>query len=292
MIDNHRVVCWTPFGREATVSLLVKYLERDVRRGIVDEYIIYMNTDDDQESDRAYGYALAEQHDWIRVIERPERYPGPKQRSTGFFYRYATDPDTVYLRFDDDIIYIHESAIENLVRRRLQTPDPVAIFATTWNNAIVSWFAQQAGVIPLDYGVVTGPYCMAPMGWANGRFAVRIHELLLEKAEQGRAEDLFLYQDFPIQNPETGAPGMQFSVSCFASLGSMYAGLPDGPGVLVPDEEENWHTVHRPQVIGQPNVLVGNALVSHYTFSPQGPIVRATNILDRYRALADKLTSG
>jgi hypothetical protein len=37
-------------------------------------------------------------------------------------------------------------------------------------------------------------------------------------------------------------------------------------------------------------VIVGNALVSHYTFFPQGPIIRATDILDRYRLQAKRLT--
>jgi hypothetical protein len=36
-------------------------------------------------------------------------------------------------------------------------------------------------------------------------------------------------------------------------------------------------------------VLVGNAIVSHLTFGPQRAHVFATDILDRYRALAEAL---
>jgi hypothetical protein len=292
VIDNRKVVAWTPYGRRQTYSLLVQYLRRDVEHGLVDEVWAYMNTDPTgQEEDIAYAHELDALYPWFHLKYRPDgmdRHPGPKQRNTGYAYRHMADPDAVYLRFDDDIVYIHESAVENLVRARLEMPLPVAVFATTWNNAIVSWFAQQAGVIPREFGTVGGPYCMDPTGWANGQFAVSIHELLLEKIESGRVEDLFLYQDFPVQNPQGGA-GMQFSVSCFASLGSMYAGLPTGPGVLVPDEEESWHTMHQPPVVGQPNMLVGNALVSHFTFMPQRPHVLASNILGRYRTLAEKL---
>ena len=153
-----------------------------------------------------------------------------------------------------------------------------------WNNAIISWFLQQAGIIPLEFGRVGGPYCMDAVGWANGEFAVQIHDLLLGWIADGTPEKAFLYQDFPLQL------GMQFSVSCFAALGSHYASLPE-PGVLVPDEEESWHTVHRPREIGQPNFIVGNSLVSHYTFFPQQAAVNATDILARYRALADKETN-
>jgi hypothetical protein len=286
MIHGKRVIVWTPYGREVTYSLLIKYLKRDVERGLVDEVWAYMNTDPSgQERDIEYAHELDAKYEWFHLKYRPDgidRHPGPKQRNTGYAYRHMTDPDTVYLRFDDDIVYIHEDAITNLVEKRLEMPHATAVFATTWNNAIVSYFAQSAGLIPTEWGQCLF-YCMDPVGWANGQFAVNIHHLLLEKIEQGRVEDLYLYQDFPIP------PGTQFSVSCFASEGSLYANLPHGPGVLVPDEEEHWHTVHQPQVTGQPNILIGNAIVSHFTFMPQRPHVLASDVLDRYKALADKL---
>lgn len=293
MIRDKKVVAWTPYGRRLSYSVLIEYLRRDVERGLIDEVWLFMNTDPvGQEDDIAYAHELDASYPWVKLVHRPEgipRHPGPKQRNTGYAYRYMLDPETVYLRMDDDLVYLHEEAITNLVAKRIETPYPTAIFATTWNNSIVSWFAQQAGVIPREFGEVGGPYCMNPMGWANGAFAVKIHNLLLDHIETGTVEQLYLYQDFPIQNPATGSPSMQFSVSCFASLGSMYAGLPAGPGILVPDEEESFHTEHQPSVIGVPNVLVGNAIVSHLTFGPQRAHVFATDILDRYRALAEAL---
>jgi hypothetical protein len=283
VIDGYRVVAWTPFGREVTVSILKEFMVRDHARGIVDEWWLALNTDPTQVADLRYGYRLAGEHDFIEAKNRP---PGtqrrvPKQRNTGYFYRYMTDPDTVYVRFDDDIVYVHPDAVENLARHKLQTPDSLCSFSTMWNNSIVSWFMQQAGIIPKEFGEVRQMYCMDSMGWANGAFAVKIHNLLLDWIEAGEAERAYLYQDFPIP------PGTQYSVSCFASLGSHYARLRQ-PGVLVPDEEESWHTVHRPKAINQPNMLVGNALVSHYTFGPQRAAVLGTDILDRYRAIAEK----
>jgi len=297
MINGKRVVAWTPYGREATVSILAEYMARDHFAGIVDEWWLCLNTDPNQVDDLRYAYKLAALTDWIKIKERPAGRPirRPKQRNTGYFYEYMTDPDTVFVRFDDDIVYVHENAIANLAIHRLEHGQGVASFPVMWNNSIISWYAQQAGIIPapgsliLDQGVgpdskwpkVGGPYCMDPVGWADGKFAVAIHNLFLDNIESD-PERFFFYQDFPV------AVGMQFSVSVFASLGSLYAGL-DQPGVLVPYEEENWHTVHQPSVLGQPNIIVGDALVSHYTFFPQGGIVRQTDILDRYRELAFKI---
>jgi hypothetical protein len=307
MIDGLPVVAWTPYGRESTYSILVKYLERDHAAGLIDEAWLCINVDlHGQEGDLRYAYRLAREFPWIKIVDRPVGMPRrhPKQRNTGYFYQSMTDPDTTYVRFDDDIVYVHPAAVERLVRSARQRPETVASFPVMWNNSIISWFAQQSGIIP-EAGMVKnpggyvwpkvgGPYCMDGVGWADGKFAVQIHDLLLTALEdkglaaQWQYQDLdplekfFFYQDFPVQL------GTQFSVSVFASLGKMYAGLPR-PGVLVPDEEEHWHTVHQPRVLGQPNVIVGDALVSHYTFNPQRRIVMASNTLDRYRALADKL---
>lgn len=284
MIDGKSVIAWTPFGRRRTYSLLIKYLERDHARGLIDEAWLYMNTDPTgQEDDVAYAHELAEQHDWVKLKHRPEGVDLgnlPKQRYTGLAYREMTDRDTVYVRLDDDVIYIHESAVENLVRARIQMPAPIAVFPVIWNNAICSHFLQRCEKVPLDWGKVD-LYCMDANGWANGAFAVKMHELLLSHIDAGTVEDLYLYQDFSLQ------PGTQFSVSCFASRGEDYAALPQ-PGVLVPDEEESWHTIHQPLATGRPNIIRGDAIVSHYSFFTQHPFLNATDLLDRYRELAEK----
>lgn len=305
MIKGKRAIAWTPYGRRETVSILAQYLRREHERGLIDEWWLCLNTDPDQSGDLAYAYELARSFDWIKLKERMPHQARrhPKQRNTGYFYEQMTDRDTVFLRIDDDIVYLHQDALERLAVHRLEAPSGVASFPVMWNNSIISWYAQQAGVIPAagtETGVrenhtqgnthwytwpqVGGPYCMDAVGWADGRFAVALHRLLLDRVAAGAAEELFLYQDYQLPL------NMQFSVSVFASLGSMYADLPE-PGVLVPYEEEHWHTVAQPAAIGQPNSIVGDALVSHYTFFPQGPIVRQTDILERYRALATKETT-
>jgi hypothetical protein len=264
---------------------LIKYLERDANRGLVDEVWAFMNTDPvGQEADVSYAHELAEQYPWFVLKHRPEGVfiHGQKQRNTGYAYRYMTDPDAIYLRLDDDVVYLHEDAIENLVRARIDMPAPTAVFPIIINNAICSHFLQLCGKVPMEWGAVNA-YCMDPTGWANGPFAVKLHEMLMDHIEAGTVEDLYLYQDFPLQ------PGTQFSVSCFASLGSMYAELPNGPGILVPDEEESFHTIHHPLATGRPNILRGNAVVSHWSFFPQHPFLNATDLLDRYRALAEKI---
>jgi hypothetical protein len=286
VIGGKKVVAWTPFGREQTVNILFEYLRRDHERGLVDEYWLYLNTDDNQVSDLAYAYRLAKAHStWVKIIEKPAGLPRlyPKQRNTGYAYRYMTDADAVFFRFDDDIVYVHEAAVENLVKAKVALPGTLACFALMWNNAIVSWYAQKLGKIPREFGIVQSAFCMDPVGWGDGEFAVRIHRLLLEHLRVGKPEEVFFYQNFPL------APRQQFSVSCHVIDGEDFCALPV-PGVLDYPEEEHWITVHRPPLVGKDNVIVGDALVSHYTFYPQRDAVLATDILEQYRALSRELT--
>ncbi len=276
--DGRPVIAFTPFGRERTVSVLLPYLQREHEQGLLDQWWLCLNTDPDQVSDLAYAYSLARDYPWIRALDRPAQLPRmtPKQRNTGYFYRYMTDPAAVYVRFDDDIVYLHEKALHNLVKSKTEMGAAIlASFPIIWNNAIISWYGQQLGIIPREYGQVGSPFCMDPVGWADGEFGLRIHALLLDLIGAGTPEKAFFYQDLPL------APRQQFSVSCFAVEGRDYNAL-NPPGVLDYPEEEHWHTVHRPMVTGQSNVIVGDALVAHYTFFPQRQDTRYPRIVERY----------
>jgi hypothetical protein len=278
------VICWTPYGRRRTVSILAEYLRRDHARGLVDEWWLYLNCDADQADDMAYAHELATAYDWIRLAERPAGYPvlAPKQRNTGYFYLHCTDPDAVYVRFDDDIVYVHEDAVANLVRTKLALADSVlCAFPIIINNAVVSWHLQQQRRIPADrdgWPSVQIPYCMDSVGWADGGFAVKLHELLLDRMEAGTVEELYMHHTVTL------AERQQFSVSCFATLGSDYTAL-DPPGNLGV-EEEFWHSVHRPKQAGKANIIVDSAVVSHWSFYHQHADLDASGLLDRYRKLA------
>jgi hypothetical protein len=262
-------------------------MERDVMAGVVDEYHLYMNTDPKQERDREYAQELNEEHAWIHLKERPPglRSLRPKQLNTGRYYRYAIEPDAVYVRFDDDIVYVHEDAIERLVRGKLSSPSTVC-FPIIWHNAICSYYLQVLGKIPKDYGVVGSAYCMDPIGWADPDFAESIHRLLLSHIREDTVEDLFLHHDIQLEL------GQQFSVSCFAAESDLYRGL-NPPGILSHEEEEHWHTVQRPRHTGIPNSIVGNALVAHLSFCSHSDYIRkATDILPQYRELAETMLGG
>lgn len=297
MIGDRKVVAFTPYGRELTVSILYEYMKRDHERGILDEWQLWMNTDDmriiikdgefqeliDQSGDVEYAYHLAKHNDWITIVERTWQALYPKQLNTGVFYKTQTiEPGTTYIRFDDDIVYVHEDAIENMVKAKSSYSGTLAVFPIIWNNAVVSYHLQQQGIVPLSWGEVK-PYCMDDVGWRSFEFAENMHELLLKCIDANLVDALYLHHDRPLDR------GMQFSVSCFAMNGEDYCEL-DPPGDLQGGEEEHWLTVTRPEQTGKQNVIICNSLVSHFSFFHQRKqLLEQTDILDRYRKIAQSI---
>lgn len=284
MINGNRVVAWTPYGRKETMSILYKYMVRDHEAGIVDEYWLYLNMDPDQHQDLLFAQWLASSYPWIKLKERPphERVLHPKQLNTGKFYQYAVEPNTIYIRLDDDIVYVHKDAMARLAAAKGVSPATVC-FPIIWHNAICSFWLQNMGKIPLEYGRVRDAYCMDPVGWGDGQFAEKIHRLLLDHIKADAVDELFLHHD--VQLPL----GLQFSVSCFAAHSDLYRGL-ENPGHLPYEEEETWHTIHETHRSGKANIIIGNALVAHLSFFPHTDYIRRqTDILDQYREIADQI---
>lgn len=280
MIHDKRVVAFTPWGRKLTGSILFNYMKRDHDRGILDEWWLCENTDEDQLEDRGYAQRLSLEYDWIKVVYQPEDEPRlhPKQQNTKKFYRYMRDKNTIYLRFDDDIVYVEPNAIERLTTARIFKKQPFVIFPVIWNNAICSYYLQQFESMPSWWGKVGEPYCMDPIGWGNPDFAIGIHGHLLDMIEQDSVEKLFMHHD--IQLPI----GQQFSVSCFAQTGEEYA-----KAGVIHSEEESWHTMEMPYHTGRANMILSNSLVSHFSFFNQRPKLLQTDILDRYREISENL---
>lgn len=282
MVGGKKVVVFTPWGRELTASILFEYLKRDHLAGIVDEWHLWMNTDEDQNGDREYGYGLAEDNKWIKAFERPEgEVLHPKQMNTGRFYVYTQDENTIYVRMDDDIVYIEPNAIERLVQQRIENPMPFVVFPIIWNNAVCSYYLQQTEAMPSWWGKV-GNHCMDPLGWADANFAVSIHNHLLEQIKRDSVDDLFMHHSIQLMT------GQQFSVSSFAQFGSEYKKV---NGILG-GEEEGWHTITKPYELQRPNMIVPNSLISHFSFYHQRDyLLHHTTLLDQYRELADDLHS-
>lgn len=278
MISGHRISVVIPAGRQLTMEILINNLRRFT--GIVDEVQVWHNTWDQPDDDRWLESLPQTYPGWVRLIPRrsDRDYVHPKQLNTGGFYTNTVDPDTIYFRFDDDIVYIHPDYFTNMVNFRLANPDFFLVFGHCWNNAIVSYWQQQLyHNIGTEFGACT-EFCMDPVSWANPAFAAHIHNILLSKIADGTVDELFFER-------QELARDRQFSVSNFCYFGSDFAAF---AGELNGLEEEGWLTRIHTLEIGRSSVVCGTGLVSHFSFYPQREYLLTTGILDRYRDLAQR----
>lgn len=281
MYRGYKVVPFIPAGRKRTMELLRKYLE--INKHIVDEVQVWVNTEvaEDVEYLRQLG-----ENSFFKIMDYDHEKAyirHPVQLNTHSWYKYTIDPKTIYIRFDDDIIYIEDDYFKNILDFRIDNPEYFLVFGNIWNNAISSYLHQQAGNIGKKHGVVEKPYCMDMIGWGSGPFAEYIHRILLKHIKKGTQQKLFL-DKYELHNAH------RFSISNFAFFGKDFKefdGRMDFRTFKLTDEEV-WLTDFYPKKSGRLNVICGNALVSHFTFSPhQKPHVLETDILDQYIEIAD-----
>src|SRR4051812_9508480 len=117
MFEGYRIVAVTPAGRRRYMELLVpQILDSD----IVDRYDIWVNTVDP--ADVAFFDGLAAKYDRVRLVPQPDRKP-PGVEAIHGFHRHAVDSDTIYIRFDDDVVWVEPGFFETLLRFRVDHPD-------------------------------------------------------------------------------------------------------------------------------------------------------------------------
>ena len=276
-----RFVTVTPAGRRQYLEILANYLLR--RRDVIAEHRWWLNTR--VPADVAYIYRLADRYpDFFKVVAKPV---GPIDRIGYTIWNYmcdCTESDTVYLRLDDDIVYMTDDAITHMRDARLANPEPFLILGNIVNNAVCSHFHQQAGLLPTSWGAV-GNDCMDPLGWKSGAFARRVHRRFLKDIAAGR-ETWWRKAAMPIDGQA------RFSINAICWRGEDFRGIPEIDSREA--DEEPFLTAVLPARLGRPNVVCTPALFGHYAFFTQRKYLEQTSpeILARYRHIAEQAAGG
>ncbi|KAI0521426.1 hypothetical protein F5B22DRAFT_662554 [Xylaria bambusicola] len=131
------------YGRKRTVDFLDCYLQKNlaVNGGYLDEIWFMIHTD--IEEDLKYLKELVLQRPQYKIV-----MPGQCQ---GFNYACMWDPvvedNTIYIKIDDDIVFIHPDTIPQLVSTRIAEPHPFAVSANLINSPLTGFKHYDAGAI-------------------------------------------------------------------------------------------------------------------------------------------------
>jgi hypothetical protein len=287
MYEDYRVVVVCPCGRRHVADLMRRHVEQ--ARPVVDELHWWLNTDN--EDDLAYFRGLERAApDFHRTVTMAGvAWFRRRSMTIGRFFRHAIDPDTIYIRLDDDVVWMVEGCLESLLAHRVAYPDAYLVYGNIVNSSRFMHLHQQQGAFdpgfPISYNINDRTNRHSP---AAGLAA---HEALLgtvEAIEAGGDREALL-EPWTKFGRHVFAPGEHNDVNMICWFGRDFAAW---KGVCPWNvHEEQWICLRMPATQGRVHEACGAALCVHYASVPQWPKVSARpGILLRYDRLAPPST--
>ena len=287
----------TPAGRKQYLDILSKYLNHYHNLNEFDEWHLWCNTDVLEDIDCIYS--LEDKYNFVRVLSTPTAeqiattcncdklwHDGGQlvySCTIPYFIRMdSTDKDAVYLRLDDDIVFIEKDSIKKLFEFRLNNLDNFLVYGNIVNNAVLSNIHQNIGA--LDYALGTVRFdAFDYLGIYSGQFAQHVHNNFFDKYEKGLL-DLYKFEPFVLTDYS------KISIQCISYFGSDYAKF-DG---IIPMavHEEDYQSQIRPEIENKKNIIFGDSLFCHYASGLHRGYMETTNILSKYQKLVDEYLGG
>lgn len=270
MIDGHKIVAFTPCGRKRYMDLLAAHVMREHAQGHIDKWYLFNNPYTIEDS--TYAAQIAAEFDWVQIINAGETTLTRVAGQISTFYSQMREPgdNVIYVRLDDDLVYIHEDAIPNLIRWRLANREPFLVYPTIINNTRTSFALQKYGIIPQSWGIVE-PILCAPTAWRDSTFVFNLHQKALAAIEADQLVAEFALPSEQFHDYDLG----NISINSFAIFGN------DMHECIVAADEEGYLSKARPQALGRKNARCGDAIVIHFAYHTQ------TEFMDKSGMLLD-----
>jgi hypothetical protein len=296
-------------GRKKFMEILFPYIKKYEHK--IDEYHIYAATNNQEDLD--YIEKFSSENEFVKVFRaEPGRDPIYLWNEC---YKNSQDENSVYLKLDDDIVFIDDSLFTDFLEFRKKNPQYPIIYPMIVNNLYTSWILQEKMDLQFSQKtnfnerwnsvndriinylkdnpipdrlihVIPEDFALCPIGWGNTEFAKSVHNKFLECLESNRM-DIF-------KNTIDGTRGMildnypPVSINCCSWLGSSMKEYTKKYGDVWQDEI--WLSVYLPILSGKPNYIYFDSIVSHFSYYKQmeGGILES-NILSRYNKIKDTI---
>jgi len=281
-----KVLC-IPCGRPPYLAILRKYVERD--RHLFDACHLWVNCPEEHidyleewaESDPSFYQLLYLPRPLFEPTDIAHRGGNVQQ-----FLSLAQDPDTLYVKMDDDTVFLEHGALESLITYRERHPDPLQVICNTVNNAACAHFHQGNGAFSgVENLLLSG----------NGSALVH-HPHLGESMNeaflcqyQAKNLNIFRFKSFqPPIIPICLSPryGIRWPNQVYAFWGRDYRFLADQIAANI--DEEWFLTVEAPRLTGRPVIYLGDKLAVHYSYNKQDAVLsKREDLLTLYRQIAE-----
>lgn len=263
--QTYRIEICIPAGREKYLSIFKKFLYRKIDEGLIDGIQLWQNTVELR--DIAYLESMAKENSKVRIYRIGDRindvgfYDTYNPLKTYLFFQNAQDDDTIYIRFDDDIIWANEDAIEKIVKARIENPNALFITPNIVNSTICNSYHQENGALSEEAGKVKRYTPSDPnyayldeFNYSDSKLFDHIHQTFKQHYENGTLDKYYLpsrsYDNFE-----------RFSICsvCWFGKDKISLGYVEEPQIA-------WEC---PMAFNRPNYFVGDSLLVHYSYHTQ-----------------------
>ena len=272
MLNGKKIIVVTPAGRKKYLQVLFKYILQ--LKPVITEYRLWINTEDQDDIEYMKKFQ-SENDDFVRLEYLPPGIKVDGIKTIHHFFRNCCQENTVYVRFDDDIVCMQGiDEFTNYLKFRINHPEYFLVYANIINNAILSHIHQRNGFFDLTRGI-SGYECMDKTGWNNGEFAKNIHNQVINNNC-----DLSIYKI----NNRVLYYFERVSINVVSWLGEEFARFNGRVGW----DEEDYISCTKPKEINKFNIIYGGFVCVHYAFYTQRNIIdKDPLILEAYIKKSD-----
>jgi len=253
IFQNIRAGAIVFYGRQRYVQILNCYLERNLidNGGVLQEIIFVAKTNN--KADLAYLDSLIASH--------PKRYSRKNVTNLGWSFdaHYkGLNPEQYYFKIDDDIVYIHEGALEHMLEAKIQNPDVLFVSANVINHPVL---ASVHGQMRAFYNIsrlanISGedPNC----AWNSANCGSIQHESFLKHIhDKSLHYYIFNQWDFNWKNQYP-----RWSINLILFQGKDVRDV-------TPGDDEHQISIVIPSKQKRHSIAVGAAVAVHFAYIPQ-----------------------
>ncbi len=263
--QTYKVVVVTPAGRREYLSIFKRFIYRKMEEGLIDSWQLWVNTV--KQSDLEYLNSMEAENPKVRKLtikgEIVPSWDTYDPLRTYKFFQYTQDDDTIYIRFDDDIIWCADDALEKICQARIDHPDAFLIYPNVINSTIITAWHQKNGALSEAAGRVnqqeenpTNPNhaYLHDFNYSDSKLIEHIHQTFHARMAQG---SLGAY-NLPSRSLDDY---QRFSICTIAWWGKDHI---QGGAV-----EEPWLAWEEPERLSRPVWFCGDALLFHFSYHTQ-----------------------
>lgn len=264
MFNDYKIVCVTAAGRRRYMQYLVPQV---LASPIVDRYDIWVHTMDlcDIEFFKSLESHFSQK---VRLVWQPEHTINGLS-SINSFYRECVDEQSIYIKLDDDILWMDPDFFEDIVKFRVSHPEYLFISPLVINNAKSTYILQVREKLILSQYQDANSF--GSNTWQSPDFALELHNWFFQNyLKTGQYPELYC-GSIPIGIT-------RFSINCIVWMGR---DMKQNAGLVIGDDEEYLSSI-LPTRFGRSNCFYCDTIVVHFAFGPQRPLLDNHSILSVY----------